>query len=64
MDIVFKEFLLTDSFYLFNYNSEELVQSTPLVTFVKLLIVDKGLPHPFDLHNCTAKLEEQESIEN
>lgn len=48
---------------LFDYNSEELFKSSPIVTFVKLLIVDKELPSPSDLHNNNAKLKEQASLE-
>lgn len=39
-------------------------QSFSLATFIKLLIVYKVLPHPFDLHNCTANSEEQEPLGN
>lgn len=56
--------LLPDYFHLFKYGYEVLFQSSPLVTFAKLVIVEKVLPHSFDLHNCTMKSEEQESLEN
>lgn len=35
LDIVFKGFLLPDSFYLFHYNSEELGQSSPSLNIGK-----------------------------
>lgn len=56
--------LLPDYFHLVKYGYEVLFQPSPLVTFAKLVIVEKVLPHSFDLHKCTMKSEEQESLEN
>jgi len=58
------DILLPDYFYLFNYGYEVLFQSSPFVTFAKPVIVEKVLPHSFDLHNCTTRSGEQKSLEN